>query len=433
MDFKLAAVNLVSPLFCLCECNSGGITKAIDQLYIFNQAQPEEPNLRKLAPLLLLSIIWLTIGWFAKDLLTVQHDTIALSAEQQLVVKAQQLLQKRYLPATALAASAPITEALVDAAIAGMLNWGGDRYADLYGPVASKRYLAGYDDNIGITNLRFDVIDGQKIVNEVPAGSAAAQAGVQVGDILLGTNEAPFMQFTGGYETGILLRGPAGSVYQLTLRRGETTLTLPVKRQQWDYLSHRMIDNKIGYLKTEFFFLEKTESAVEAILREFLQNNIEALIWDLRGSSGGATDSVKTIVSYFREQGALLFTAEFRDGSQLQFKVGEDGLLTRLPMVVLIDYRTFSAGEIAAAAIAPRDQTILMGETTAGKGTIQDTAKLDDSHLLHFTIAKWLTPAGEWLDQIGVRPVIASKDDPATVTDEGLDAARQYLHQQIGD
>jgi C-terminal processing protease CtpA/Prc len=146
--------------------------------------------LRKLAPLLLLSIIWLAIGWFASDLLTARRDTISLSAEQELVAKAQQILQQRYLPATELAATEPITAALVDAAIGGMLSWGGDRYADLYGPIASKRFLAGYDDNIGITNLRFDIIDGEKIVTEVPPNSAAAQAGIQVGDILLGTNEA---------------------------------------------------------------------------------------------------------------------------------------------------------------------------------------------------------------------------------------------------
>lgn len=400
--------------------------------HLLTKGSRGKPNLRKLAPLLLSSLIWAAIGWFARGFLTVQHDALVLSPEEKLVVKAQQVLQHRYLVAADLTASEPITQALVDAAISGMLSWGGDRFADLYGPVATKRFLAGYEDNIGITNLHFDLIDGKRVVAEVPPDSAAAQAGVQVGDILLGTNEAPFTQFIGGYEAGILLRGPADSVYQLTLQRGDTTLTLPVKRQRWDYLSHHLIDQQIGYLKTEFFFLGKTASAVEAILREFMQNEVQALIWDLRGSSGGATDAVNTVVSFFRTKGDLLFTAEFRDGSQRSFVVTEDGFFPKTPIVVLIDHDTFSASEIAAAALAPRDQTLLMGTSTSGKGIIQDTVMLDDNHSLHFTIAKWLTPEGQWVDGIGVSPAVDSEDDPTTATDETLAAAVQYLHQQLG-
>ncbi len=385
--------------------------------------------MRKLVPLILTSIIWVTIGWFAKDLLTISPG-LPLTPEQELVEKAQLLLQQRYFTSNHIAETKPITIALVDAAIDGMLKWGGDQFSDLYGPTATKRLFAGYEENIGITNLHFDVVDKQLVVTNVPPSGPAAKAGVQTGDILLGTNEAQFDEFVGGYEASLLMRGPAESIYELIVQRGQQIFTLPIQRQRWDYLQHRMIDNDIGYFTTEVFFNERTADAVKKILQEFLAEGVTGIIWDLRGSGGGATDPVKTIVSYFRTEGDLLFTAEFRDGTQQHFTVDSTGFLTKVPIVVLIDHGTFSASEIAAAAMAPRPQTKLIGETTSGKGTIQDTVMLDTSHSLHFTIAKWLTPSGQWVEKVGIKPSIKVVDNPSTPEDETLEIAIQYLRNR---
>ncbi len=386
----------------------------------------------KLAPLLVTSIIWFAIGWFVKDIWVGQSSVNSLTPEQALVAKAQLLLQQRYLPSPTVQTQQPITDALVDAAIGGMLAWGGDRYADLYGPAATKRYLAGFEENIGITDVRFDIIEGQMVIRDVPPDGAAAAAGLKTGDILLAVDDEAFHSYIGGYEAGILLRGPVDSTFRLTIQRGDERLTLPVKRQRWDYLASEMLAGDIGYLKTEFFFLHQTTTAVEEILQEFQKQGVQALIWDLRNSGGGATDPVQEIVSFFRHKNDSLFLAEFKDGTQVEFRAKEGELLATLPIAVLIDHGTFSASEMAAAAMVPRAKTILIGEATAGKGTIQDTVMLDESHLLHFTIAKWLTPTKEWLEGRGVEPMVDALDDPATPEDEVIALAVDYLQQQIG-
>jgi carboxyl-terminal processing protease len=384
--------------------------------------------LRTIVPLIVVSILWGAIGWFANTLIT--GPAMSLTPEQELVAKAQLVLQQHYLPVEPLSDSNAITQTLADAAISGMLEWGGDRFADLYGPIATQRFLAGYTENIGITNLNFDLKERQLVITGVPADGPAAAAGVQVGDILLGTNEMAFGPYTGGYEASILLRGPAESTYELIVRRGEEILTLPVTRQRWNYLRDNVIAQDIGYFTTDTFFNEHTADDVKALLEKFQQSQVRAIIWDLRGSAGGATDPVQTITGYFHRQGDLLFSAEFKNGVQRQFLAESNGIFPDLPVAVLIDRGTLSASEIAAAAMALRPRTQLFGENTAGKGTIQSTVMLDENHSLHFTIAKWLAPDGAWMDKTGVPPDVALVDDPTTAEDEVLAAAIAYLRSQ---
>lgn len=385
-------------------------------------------TLRTIISLIMVSILWGAIGWFANDLVT--GSAISLTPEQALVVKAQHVLQQRYLPIQPLTDSQTITQTLADAAISGMLTWGGDPFADLYGPIATQHFAAGYDGNIGVTDLDFNLIDGQWVVTGVSSNGPAAEAGIQPNDILLGTSEMNFGPYTGGYEVSTLLRGPADSTYELTVRRGEEILTFPVTRRRWDYLRSQIIEDSIGYFTTDTFFTEHTAADVKAILEDFQQSNVQAIIWDLRGSDGGAMDPVQTITEYFHNRGDLLFSAEFKDGTQRQFHAENNGFLQDMPVAILVDHRTLSASEVAAAAMSMRPQTRLIGENTAGKGTVQDTVMLDDAHALHFTIAKWLTPHGEWVQHVGVTPDVHVVDDPATPQDEVIEEAIKYLHSQ---
>jgi carboxyl-terminal processing protease len=386
----------------------------------------------KLLPLIFVSLIWFFIGWFSSGLfqpLSIQLST--LPAEQQRVLKAYQLLESRQLLLHHPATRTPTPARLADAAISGMLVESQDKYADLYGPFATDRYRAGYASAIGMTDLRFDIIDGKRVVTEVPPESAAQVAGVAVGDILLGLDGIDFSHSVGGYEIATLLRGPVGSTYELTFQRGDQILTRTVTRKPWHYLTHQLLRDDIGYLKTEYFFADHTAEAVQAIIDEFTQANIQALIWDLRDNSGGSSAVAETLLSYFREPGALLYTVEFKDGTRRAFTAQGEAAFAAIPIAVLINEETWSAGEIAAAAMAERPFTILIGTTSAGKGVIQDTVELDKSRMLHFTIAKWFTPTGAWLHEVGLAPEIARQDNPLTAQDEVLDAAIDYIDQLL--
>lgn len=371
------------------------------------------------------------IGWFAHALIQPVMSGEQLTPEQQRVVKAQQLLQSRQLLLENTLPQAAIPNAYAEAAIAGMLTWSQDRHGDLYGPLATARYQQGVDGISGFTDLRFSVVDNQIVVVNVPANSPGDIAGVEVGDILLEIDGIPFDQFMGAPEAVLLLQGPVDSTLTLTLQRGNEIFTRLVTRKERTYLSYRLINNEIGYLKTNYFFPNKTQELLEAMIEEFSTIELRALIWDLRDNGGGYPAVAENIIGYFRQPDSLFYSVEFKDGTQREFRVAGDARFAEIPVVVLIDSTTWSTGEIVAAAMAAGPSTQLIGTPTVGKGIIQDTVALDDRYMLHFTIAKWLTPTGEWIHQEGVLPDITVVDDLATNEDEVMEAALDYLNDVL--
>jgi carboxyl-terminal processing protease len=150
------------------------------------------------------------------------------------------------------------------------------------------------------------------------------------------------------------------------------------------------------------------------------------LIWDLRSNGGGSMQAAQEILSYFIEEG-LLFVAELKGGEQRPFVASGDGVAAKVPLLVLIGERTYSSAETAAVAIQERQRGTLIGETTYGKGTIQKTEPLIEDCMLQMTIARWLSPTGEWYEGRGVAPDIVVNDDEDTDEDEVLQFAVDYI------
>lgn len=383
--------------------------------------------MRKLLPLIFISLIWFGIGWFLHGILKSGFDLDRLSPAQQRVLKAQKILQERQFLLHTIEPQTERAEIYAEAAIAGMLTWSQDRHGDMVGPLATSRYQQGDKELNGITGLQFDIIEHQMVVVHMQPGSPAEAAGIEVGDILQSVDGVAIDQFIGAPEVVMLLQGPVGSTYELTVQRGDASLTKTITRKERTYLSYHLIDNRFIFFKTAYFSPQKTLVLFEQMLKELSGTEIQGFIWDLRDNGGGYPAVAEELLGYFREPGTLLYTVEFKDGTQQEIQAKGDGRFSDLPIVLLIDETTWSTGEIVAAAMAPGASSYLVGMSTAGKGIIQDTVSLDQSHLLHFTIAKWLTPNGEWIQYTGVQPDIRRVDDPATETDEILITALAHL------
>ena len=144
------------------------------------------------------------------------------------------------------------------------------------------------------------------------------------------------------------------------------------------------------------------------------------VILDLRNNPGGLLDGAVYIGSEFIRSGDIVLQENAR-GIRIPYKVNRAGKLLDLPLIVLINKGSASASEIVAGAIQDTKRGKLIGETSFGKGTIQESQDLPEQTGIHITTAKWLTPNGIWIHQKGLEPDIK------------VELTEEQLKQEIDD
>jgi len=384
---------------------------------------------RKLIPLLIISLIWFAMGWQLHSWRSTALAPAPLAPAQARILKAQTLLLNHQLRGSNVPTGIQAADALSEAAIDGMLAWSQDAHADLYGPAAAARYELDVKGLTGVPGYWFEIVDGEMVVTDVPAGTPAAAAGLQVGDILVSADGVIFNEHNAGNEASFLQRGPIGSMLDLQIRRGDEILSFQIPRQPQQFVRSRILAGQIGYLDLDLFIIDIDKKVKEEI-QGLLAQDIQGLIWDLRRNDGGSVDAMRNILSYFIPEG-VLYRVQFSDGSERTFEATGEDFVPAMPIVILVDHFTNSSSEIAAEAMLTFRQAQLIGMPTAGKGSVQDTVRLDENYLLHYTIAQWFTGAGQSIEGKGIVPTTLVQDNPDTATDEALDAALAYLHAAL--
>lgn len=374
--------------------------------------------------LLLISLTWLLIGWVLHSVYSQITATPALSPQTNLIESARNIILNRQRLTTTVT-----TEQLTYAAIRGMIAQTADPKAVLFTPPISQYYTEDLAGATGVSGVVFDVIDHKIVILDVPAGRPAAQAGIRPGDIILGINGIKFDENTAGDEVSLLFRGAVGTTATVLVQRGDDRLEYKIVRAEFPIFVRQLLDKQIGYLKQRLFPLHG-EVEMKEHLQALVDQQVRALIWDLRDSRGGSMQATQAILNYFIADG-VFYRAEFKDGHQESFAADGSAPFADLPLVVLVDGRTYSSSEMAALALQEHQRAILIGVKTEGKGTIQDTIALDDRHLLRVTIANWLSPSGRWLQDQGITPQFTVVDDPQTATDEVLTFAIDYIEQTL--
>lgn len=369
---------------------------------------------------LILCVVWFMIGWIMRERLFANQ----MGPEITLVEHVRERLLTDY-PDESLT-----TRELTYAAIRGMLRHSKDPHGALFEPAMSQRFGDDFAGRSGIVGLSIETQCGQILISEVAPDDPADQVGLLPGDIILAVDGVEFDENTTATEVSLLIRGPVDVPAHFVVRRGEEILNFDPVRRERTIVSAQMLDTEIAYVAQSAFTTNVPQEMKEA-LQELLDQHPQGLIWDLRGNGGGSMQATQKVLSYFIEDG-LLFTAELKGGKEEPFIAQEgEGIAADIPLVVLIDEYTYSAGETAAATIMERERGILVGGTTYGKGTINATFPLIEDCMLQMTIAKWLSPTGEWYNERGVPPDIFVDDDPNTDKDEILQFAIDYIRQNL--
>ncbi len=359
---------------------------------------------------LIISAVWFSIGWIARG---GPNTEIALVEQTR-----RHLLTRSY--------NAKVSPRdLSYAAIRGMLKASQDPYAALLEPPIAQRYQTDFAGQSGIIGLVAEKAGDQIVATTVFPGQPAAQAGIQEGDVILAIDGFAFDRDTTDTEATYLVRGPVGAPAHLIIQRGFEKLTFDPIRQERTIVTGTLLDDNIAYL-AQFTFTTNSPDKFKATLQELLTHKPQGIIWDLRSNGGGSMDAAQTILNYFIKDG-LLFSAQIKNGDIRAYSARPENFLTDLPLVVLIGPHSYSAAETSAIAVIERHRGTLIGNTTHGKGTIQDTVPLGPDCMLHYTVARWLSPEGNWIEGKGVPATRIVQDDPSTPQDEEIQAAITYL------
>jgi carboxyl-terminal processing protease len=323
-------------------------------------------------------------------------------------------------------------EAMMRGAIRGMLESLGDEHTSYLDPEMFERANAQLEgeeyEGIGA----WVDITGEylTIVSPMP-DSPAEKAGLRPNDKIIAIDGEDMLGLDGELVRQRVI-GPRGTTVRLTiLREGEEPFDVDVERANIvvPTVDSEMLDNQIAYVEL-FTFGADTSKDLRAALQELIAQKPNGLILDLRNNGGGYLDTAIEVVSEFIPKGIVMYE-EYGDGRKIEFEAQKGGLATEIPLVVLINEGSASASEIVAGAIQDTGRGLLVGNTSFGKGSVQNYTPLtNEQGAVRVTIARWLTPSGRQINGLGLEPDYMVEFTPEDMTagiDPQLDKAIELL------
>jgi carboxyl-terminal processing protease len=323
-------------------------------------------------------------------------------------------------------------EALMRGAISGMMAAIGDQHTSYLDPVQfeqSTDQLQGQEyEGIGAwVDISGDYLT---IISPMP-GSPAEKAGLRPDDKVIGVDGEDVTGLDGESVRQKVI-GPRGSTVTLTiLREGQEHFDVVVERASIvvPSVDAKMLDGQIGYIQLYTFGDDTARDLRDAIEELSVQNPV-GLILDLRNNGGGYLETAIDVASEFIPDGIVMYE-EYGDGRRDTYEARKGGTAIEIPLVVLINEGSASASEIVAGAIQDRGRGLLVGETSYGKGSVQTyNALVNEQGAVRITIARWLTPNGRQINEVGLEPdvkVEITEEDLAADLDPQLDQAIELL------
>ncbi len=328
----------------------------------------------------------------------------------------------------------PAQTAMVHGMIRGSLASLGDPYSVLVEPAPAQQEATNLQGNYGGIGAKVDLRKGVMVLLPFP-DSPASKAGILAGDEIIKIDDTELKPEDTPDSVQNKLQGEVGSKVKLTLKRigAPDDIVVEITRQEINIptVQYRKLDNApYGYIQVTLESAD-TSKEFERALNELKASGVQGIVLDLRNNPGGLfPNPALDIVGQFLP-GVPVVTEKYRDGTQKTYNANSASGARDLKFVVLVNGGTASAAEIIAGAFLDSGKTVLIGEKTFGKGSVQGLYPLSDKSVLHITTAKWLTPSGTEIDGVGLKPNIQiplTPEDAAKGLDPQLDRAIQYLN-----
>lgn len=266
---------------------------------------------------------------------------------------------------------------------------------------------------VGIV-VSVDTKDNRLIVISPFEGSPAHRAGIMPGDKITKINDSAVNGDTFNQAVE-MMKGQPGTTVRVTMFResDNSTFDVEIVRENIDIptVSHKMLDNDIGYIRITSFDAVTTKQFTQAY-EELTGQNMGSLIIDLRNNPGGLLKVVCEIADMLVDSDFIVYT-EDKNGKR-EYTYGNKDRIN-IPLVMLINGNSASASEVLSGAVKDTGTGVLVGEKSFGKGLVQNIYFLPDGSGVKVTIAKYYTPSGICIDGEGIIPdhVVEMDDEKA--------------------
>nr|WP_208404420.1 S41 family peptidase [Saccharococcus thermophilus] len=344
-----------------------------------------------------------------RDITMVAPDQTFTNADEKELKKVEQayeLIKDRYVEKVD-------DKKLIQGAIQGMINTLNDPYSVYMDEETTKQFTESLDSSFEGIGAEVSMIDGKVTIVAPIKNSPAEKAGLKPNDQILRVN-GQSLEGLDLYDAVLKIRGKKGTTVQLDILRPGVKDVIKVKVVRDEIPIETVYDSvktyngkKVGYLEITSFS-ENTAQDFKKKLAKLEAEHINGLIIDVRGNPGGYLQSVEEILKQFIPKDKPYVQIEERNGDKQRF-YSDLPKKKPYPIVVLIDKGSASASEILAGAMKEAGGYKLVGETSFGKGTVQQAIPMGDGSNIKLTLYKWLTPDGHWIHKKGIKPDVVVK------------------------
>ncbi len=285
----------------------------------------------------------------------------------------------------------------------GLVAGLGDPYAAYYNEEETQSMLDSSSGNYCGIGAVFsqNLITGVITVTRVYEGCPSFEAGLLPEDILYKVGDEEVL---GQDLTNVVtkIKGEEGTEVTLTMIRGEEYIDFTMKRQMIEVptIEHEMLADHVGYIMISEFDGVTDEQFIVA-LEDLKNQGMESLVIDLRNNGGGSVESVCHIADELLPEGPIVYT-EYKGEEQEARNSDSDCI--NVPIAVLMNGASASASEILAGALQDYGVAKIVGTQSYGKGIVQSIFDLQDGTALKLTTAKYYTPDGNDIHEIGITP-----------------------------
>jgi len=348
-----------------------------------------------------------------------QQGEVTISKEEYVRLKKYEKLDMLLQLADAYYYEEIDEDEMLDSAAIGLIAGIGDVYSCYY----TKEDMEAFNEETegeyaGIgCQLLADPTDQLITVTRVFKGSPAEDVGMRAGDKIVYVDDIYYSAYEMDDAVNVM-RGEVGGTVKVTVMRGLETIDFDITRKvvNINYVEHQILDGNIGYVMV-YDFLGDSVEGFAAALDSFKAAGVSGMIIDLRNNGGGLLDASVDMADMILPEGVVVSLRD-KMGNEETFSIDDE--YYDVPMVLLVNGYSASASEILAGAVRDHEAGMLVGQKTFGKGVVQSVIDFPDGSGLKLTTARYYTPDGECIHEVGIEPHVQVELDEDAVTTYGI-------------